>query len=274
MRPSKLICSLIAGLALSTAAHAVRITPAHSGSWYDPDYALQGFSFEVLGKAGNGPERTVVVYWYTYDDAGDPVWAIGVSQTEGDTVSLMMQRSLGGARPPVQQPASEMVDWAEMTFTFDTCNRATAEFSMVDGGETGTYELARLTQIGATTCTGGLSDEVPADADPITIVRQFASTGLYPGAQGSVKFKLRPAYAELEVDVRKLPDGDYTVRVDGEDRGSFTSTTNGGGNGIGKGTLTFASPESAGRPLLDFDPQGQLIEIVDEDGEVALTATL
>lgn len=271
MRHTTRLILLLLGLFAAAAAHAVRITPAHSGSWYDPTYDKQGFGFEVLGKTGNGPERFVAVYWYTYDDEGAPVWAIGVGETQGDTVTLLMHRSFGGARPPLQVEADDLQEFATITFRFGTCNTAVADFTMAGSGESGSYTLQRLTQIGATTCTGGMADEVEAGADPVTLVRQMARTGVDADAQGRLKFVLRPAYSEFEVDVQKLDAGTYLVFVGGEEKGSVEVVVTGNGNGIGKGTLVFRSP---GEPLLDFDPRGVPVDIVDANGEIVLSATL
>jgi len=277
MRPThRTVTTILALLALllAGAAHAVRITPAHSGSWFDPAYDKQGFTLEVLGKSGNGPERLVAVTWYTYDDAGAPVWALGVGETDGNVVELLLQRTFGGARPPLQVAADDMQDFANIVFTFGTCHTASADFTMVDSGATGHYDLLRLTQIGATTCTGGMSDEVEPGAEPITLVSQMTRTGVDADAQGKVKFVLRPAYSELEIDVQKLAAGEYLVFVGGEEKGVVQVVVNGGGNGIGKGTLTFRSPADEASPLLDFDPRGVAIDIVDADGAIVLTTTL
>lgn len=265
-------------LVAASAAQAVRITPAHSGSWYDPTYDKQGFTIEVLGRAGDGAERIVAVQWNTYDDDGSPAWAIGVGVTQRNVVSMTMQRAFGGARPPLQVEASEMEDWAEMTFTFGTCNTAVADFTMVDSGEEGSYELRRLTQIGATTCTGGLGDEVEPGFEPLTLVRPLVPTQAYPSAQGLVKFFLRPALSSLEIDVRHLPAGSYDIRVADLIEGSVEVTRVGGGpdgqGGTSMGQARFASPAGDNDELLDFDPRGQLIEIVDGEGTVALSVTL
>lgn len=255
-------------LAFALPASAVRITPAHSGSWYDPAYDKQGFGFEVLDKTGNGPERYVAVYWYTYDDDGAPVWAIGVGETDGNVVELTMNRAFGGARPPIQQPAEDLQEWATMTFTFGTCNTAVADFTMTDSGETGTYNLVRLTQIGATSCTGGMGDEMGPDEEPATIVAQLRGTGEYSGANGTARYHQRPGFAEFVIDVRLLAEGDYGVFVGGEDKGIIEVRRVGNGNGAPKGSISFRSP---GDPLLDFDPRGQLLEIVDADGIVAMS---
>ncbi len=258
-------------LALSLPAAAVRVTPAHSGSWYDPAFDSQGFSIEVLGKAGNGPERTVAVYWYTYDDDGAPVWAVGVGQTDRDRIDLTMMRAFGGARPPQQVAADDLQDWAEMSLQFGTCNTAVAEFEMLDSGETGRYELQRLTQIGATTCTGGMADEVAADAEPLTLTAQLRSPTGAAGAGGTVMFKLRPGYSEFSVDARQIPSGSYALFVGGEQEGSFDVTARGNGNANAtSGGIVFRSPSDDPERLLDFDPRGQSIEVVDSGGVTRL----
>ena len=285
-----------AALLVASSAHAVRITPAHSGSWFDPAFDKQGLNIQVLDKAGEGPERIVAVYWFTYDDAGVPVWALGVGTTERDTVTMTMQRAFGGARPPAEQTASEMIDWAEMTLEFGTCNTAVADFTMVDSGEVGRYDLQRLTRIGARTCSGGISDDAEPGDDEITLVAQLE--GGLPPEGGLLRFKLRPAFASFDVDVRGVVPGSYSVRVGGVDEGELIAEQR--GQGIARGSLRFvsgtdddepsedeemtnegetpeegedASDSDATAPLLDFDPRGQLIEIVDAEGVTVLSAT-
>lgn len=259
-------------------AEAVRITPAHSGSWYDPDYNVQGFTIEVLGKAGNGPERIVAVQWNTYDDDGLPTWAVGVGTTERNVVSMTMLRGVGGARPPVQQEPEALEPWAEMTFTFGTCHTAVADFTMIDTGEEGSYQLRRLTQIGATTCTGGLGDEVEPGFEATTIVKRLQPSASHPEAMGIVKLFLRPAFASFQIDIKRVPVGTYSVRVGGVNEGDFEVVRVGGGpggqGGMNMGTLRFASPNAEGQPALSFDPRGQLVEIVNAGGIVAASVQL
>ncbi len=265
-------------LAAASTAQAVRITPAHSGSWYDPTYDKQGFTIEVLDKAGNGPERFVAVQWNTYDDEGNPAWAIGVGTTQRNVVTMTMMRAFGGARPPLQVEASEMEDWAEMTFTFDTCNRARADFVMLDSGEASHYDLRRLTQIGATTCTGGLGDEVPPDFEAVTIVKQFVPQPGFGNGHGLARLFLRPAYASFDIELRRIPQGVYDIRVGGVVEGTVEVVRVGGGpNGQGGQTMgdtVFRSPNEDGEDLLDFDPRGQRVEIVNAEGVVALSVEL
>lgn len=269
-------------LAAMGSAEAVRITPAHSGSWYDPAFDKQGFAIEVLGKAHDtGPERVIVVYWYTYDDEGNPIWALGVGETDGDSAELLMQTAYGGARPPLDQPADSLQDFAHMELRVDTCNRATAEFTMIsadeapaDGetsakdesaeGETGQYDLIRLTQIGATTCTGGMADELGAGEEGENIVVHFDGDD---GIRLKVKFELEPGDAEFEIDLKKAPAGEYELLLDGESLGTFEVSVT-GNNGVTKGSMEFEGGE------LDFDPRGATIEILNADGEIVVSGVI
>lgn len=268
MRMQALAAALL--LAASLPAGAVRVTPAHSGSWADPDYSNQGFSIEVLGKAANGPERTVAVYWYTFDDAGAPVWAVGVGETAGDRIDLTMMRTEGGARPPQQVEADALEEWATMTLQFGTCNTATADFEMAGSGETGSYQLVRITQIGATTCTGGMSDEVPADAAPVVLTAPLTPPAAGSSANGTAQFQLRAGYSSFAVDVRNLAVGTYGLFVGGELVGDIVIEQRGNGNGGAFGSVEFTSPSEDEALLLDFDPRGQSIEVVDTAGVIQL----
>jgi beta-glucanase (GH16 family) len=53
----------------------VAIGPAHSGTWFWPEQSGHGFSMEFGEGAGGTPEA--VIYWYTYDVLGNPVFMIG-----------------------------------------------------------------------------------------------------------------------------------------------------------------------------------------------------
>jgi beta-glucanase (GH16 family) len=63
-----------------------QVNPAHSGSWYDPDEDGHGFSIEV----GNAPDGspTAVVYWYTYDTAGLPIFLVGQGVPDGTRLDV------------------------------------------------------------------------------------------------------------------------------------------------------------------------------------------
>lgn len=62
------------------------IGPAHSGSWYQPLQDGHGFSLE-FGEQLNG-DPLAVAYWYTYDDAGNPIFLVGTGVPEANRVTI------------------------------------------------------------------------------------------------------------------------------------------------------------------------------------------
>jgi hypothetical protein len=74
----------------------------------------------------------------------------------------------------------------------------------------------------------------------------------------------------LKIGVLDLPPGEYTVLVDGQDRGSFTVPVK------GKAKVTYDTQATPGGPklLLDFTVMGTLLEIADAKAVVQLAAQL
>ena len=62
------------------------IGPAHSGSWYQPLQDGHGFSLEFGEQLDGTP--LAVAYWYTYDDAGNPIFLVGTGVPEANRVSI------------------------------------------------------------------------------------------------------------------------------------------------------------------------------------------
>ena len=62
------------------------IAPAHSGTWFWPAQSGHGFSMEC-GEAADGSPQAVI-YWYTYDTMGNPVFMIGQGVPEGNRVEV------------------------------------------------------------------------------------------------------------------------------------------------------------------------------------------
>ena len=62
------------------------IAPAHSGTWFWPAQSGHGFSME-FGEAADGSPQAVI-YWYTYDTLGNPVFMIGQGVPEGNRVEV------------------------------------------------------------------------------------------------------------------------------------------------------------------------------------------
>jgi beta-glucanase (GH16 family) len=58
----------------------------YSGSWYNPDQSGHGFSME-FGQAADG-SPLAVVYWYTYDILGNPIFLVGQGVPTETTLEL------------------------------------------------------------------------------------------------------------------------------------------------------------------------------------------
>jgi len=69
------------------------IGPAHSGSWFQPDQSGHGFSME-FGQTADGTPLAVV-YWYTYDNQGNPIFMLGTGTPQEDRVEIALLSPVG-----------------------------------------------------------------------------------------------------------------------------------------------------------------------------------
>ena len=69
------------------------IGPEYSGSWYNPDQSGHGFSME-FGEAEDG-SPLAVVYWYTYDHLGNPIFMAGNGVPDGYTLEIQFESPHG-----------------------------------------------------------------------------------------------------------------------------------------------------------------------------------
>jgi hypothetical protein len=69
------------------------IGPAHSGSFYNVDQSGHGFSIE-FGLDGDGMPLAIV-YWYIYDDLGNPMFMVGSGVPVGNQVDITFDSPYG-----------------------------------------------------------------------------------------------------------------------------------------------------------------------------------
>jgi len=241
-------------------AHAVTITSAFTGSWYDPETPGQGFNLEII--EGDDANQ-VLAYWYSFDGGGSWFWAFGIGGIDGDTAVIPMQRIVGG----LLKGGGEFEPWAIVTLSFSDCNtgEADAEFDEQVGsgfdeqvGSGGPMNLVRITQIAGDECSGGISDD---GDDPEVFEIYFDNTGVAPEAVGFAEFEMRPDRAEFLVITEDLPLGSYYLLVDDETVGEFeVFESELGGT---RGSIEFRSPAEGDELLLDFDPRGMRLDIAD-----------
>ncbi len=71
----------------------MEIGPAHSGSWYNAGQSGHGFSIE-FGQWADGTPMGVV-YWYIYDDQGNPIFLAGQGEPDGNRLEIAFESPVG-----------------------------------------------------------------------------------------------------------------------------------------------------------------------------------
>jgi beta-glucanase (GH16 family) len=77
----------------SSVADEPGIGPEYSGSWYNEGQGGHGFSMEV-GEAWDG-SPLAVVYWYTYDNFGNPIFMVGNGVPDAYTLEVQFESPYG-----------------------------------------------------------------------------------------------------------------------------------------------------------------------------------
>ena len=71
----------------------MEIGPAHSGSFFNADQSGHGFSMEFGELAPGAPFAGV--YWYSYDDLGNPIFMLGIGVPDGNTLEVTFESPVG-----------------------------------------------------------------------------------------------------------------------------------------------------------------------------------
>lgn len=93
---------------------------------------------------------------------------------------------------------------------------------------------------------------------------EMLNTGVYPGGKAEAEFESDSDDAEFKVEIDDVPAGNYPLHVGGEYVGTISAY---GDDHDAEGQLEFSDPVEPDSLLLDFDPRGQTVEIL-EDGTV------
>lgn len=253
---------------LAGEASALTITREFAGSWFNPAQSGHGFNFEVVGSGSN---KTLLAYWYTYDNAGNPSWVIGTGPVAGDTAQLTAWTNSGGSFNNFNAGNVQTIPWGSLTVRFTSCSQGTVAFDPIDPSlNNGNIPISRLTIPYNSICSGGVSGDTNPSATSAEIVQFMGNTGVIPAAQGKLKFEENIERTEFSAEVEDLPLGAYSLFVDGANRGTLQVATVAGGT---EAELEFRSPVEPGKQLLDFDPRGKLVQ-VRQGSTVFLSATL
>ncbi|NND44928.1 MAG: hypothetical protein HKN58_06360 [Xanthomonadales bacterium] len=103
------------------------------------------------------------------------------------------------------------------------------------------------------------------DVAGIVIEVDFVNTGVAPGASGKAKFETHGDQTGFSVEIEDLPAGLYPLLVAGDQKGQIEVVEDGGQF---KGKLKFSNPVGDGSVLLDFDPRGAIVEVLQGDAVI------
>ena len=140
------------------------VRPSWSGSWYNPEQSGHGINIEILD------EERSIIYWYTYDLQGEPIWLV----VQGVNIYVPNSQVWGGdlPRPGITiegtayyhegmiygdfDPATNnRREWGTIELEFDywDCDHALLEwYPVMAGFSQGSTRLRRLTTVNGLDC--------------------------------------------------------------------------------------------------------------------------
>ena len=101
------------------------IGPAHSGSFYNAGQSGHGFSIEFGYLPDGSPFG--IVYWYTYDDLGNPIFMLGNGVPDGQTLEITLFSPTGLQYGVWQRPTEN--DGGTAVFNFSDRDNATFSYT-------------------------------------------------------------------------------------------------------------------------------------------------
>jgi hypothetical protein len=93
------------------------------------------------------------------------------------------------------------------------------------------------------------------------IEAELSNSGVYTAASGDAKLEPRMDRTDFSVEIEDVPEGGYDLRIGGVVVGIIVAVLD--QDGTVRGELEFRDPVEAGKILLDFDPRGQQIEVLE-----------
>jgi hypothetical protein len=120
------------------------------GAWYNAEQDGHGFVIEILSSG------QVLVYWFTYDLAGNQAWFLGVGEIEsGELVISEVFQTRGPVFGPDFDPNDiELIPWGEMRFTL-SCETGSVTYDGTPAGfGADTIDLERLSTLAGLNCQG------------------------------------------------------------------------------------------------------------------------
>lgn len=125
---------------------------SRSGNWFVPGRSGEGWFIEDL------PDGRMLVYWFTYDPAGNQLWLTGVGQRSADNRLGVDAYVTRGTRFGAAFDASAVRQerWGRIEFDFGGCNTAAVRYAADAAAYgSGAYTSARVTALAGAPCIDG-----------------------------------------------------------------------------------------------------------------------
>lgn len=146
------------------------------------------------------------------------------------------------------------IDPGELPLTFDPVG---ANLTILDSSGTTWFSGLFVPSSGGTRPSGG---------NPIRFTERMTSTGADRDAYGEARYEIESDGDHyFEVEIEDVAAGNYSIRVGGVHRATLRAFLQ---DDTIEGEVEFRSPGERGKVTLNFDPRGQLIEIVDTSGTI------
>ena len=116
---------------------------------------------------------------------------------------------------------------------------------------------------------GGMGGGDP-DFGMLDIEVELSNPGVYPAASGDAKLEPRMDRTDFSVEIEDVPAGSYALRIGGDIVGTLQAALD--VDGTVRGELEFRNPVEPGKILLDFDPRGKQIDVL--EGATVILETL
>ena len=240
------------------------VTRHFTGIWDQVDHEAQGIALQVVEQLDDS--RRAVGYWYTYGADRKTAWFMGIGDLAGNRIEFELFDSTDVGFLQGNEPGNDSVHAiGTMTIEFDSCQTGAVTYETShDEVGSGSFAIERILEVMNTHCTGGISDDMHADAmfGEQRVELSSAREGI--DGSGHARYEDYPAHMEFDVDVEGLPDGMYHLYVGGQERGDFEVMN-------GRGEIRFSSPAGDGHMLMNFDPRGVQIEVHNSQGVVLST---
>jgi hypothetical protein len=242
-------------------ADDIVVTRGFTGLWDQPEHESQGINLQIVGRAGGG--KAGVAYWFTYGDDMRSAWFIGIGPVNGNRIEMVLYEASDIGFLQSAQPGNDRVqEIGTMVMEFSSCDDGLVNFDTnIPAIDSGAFPVERLSGLHNMRCSGGISDDTPADKmiEEQRIPLSPARAGIT--GSGHADFKERPDRTEFSVEAEDLADGSYRIFVGGVDRGELVVN-------LGVGETEYRSPAEPGKILLTFDPRGEEIAVHDNAGAV------